>query len=66
MRKGRWRRFLPYLDFYLDIGILRLKTDLMHESTYKEEYEYIQLHVDIFRHRLFSIRLYKPSYRYHE
>ena len=55
----RWRRWLPYLDFYLDLGLLRLKTDLFSSQEYDHTFTYVRLHVEILRRHLFTVRLYK-------
>jgi len=54
----RWN--WPYVDFWLNIGILRIATELMHERTECLTREYIAVTVVVFWRYGFRFRLYSP------
>lgn len=57
-----WVRHLrthpPYLDFWLDIGLLRIRTELMNERCENRTRVYISLEIKILRKWGWRFRLY--------
>ena len=54
------RIYKPYLDIYLDVGFMRLKTELWRQSYERHEFTYIMLYWQFFKWSG-KLRLYKPG-----
>ncbi len=54
------RVYKPYLSFYLDLGFLRLQTDVMHRAYERDVYDYIRLDWKLFK-LTGGFNLYKPG-----
>lgn len=52
--------YKPYLAFYLDVGFLRLRTDVMHRAHERDIYDYIRLDWKFFKWAG-GFNLYKPG-----
>lgn len=50
----------PYLDFYLDVGFLSIRTDLMHVALNEDSYVYIRLSWRFFKWEG-GFKLYEPG-----
>lgn len=50
----------PYLDFYLDVGFLSIRTDLMHVVLHEDVYVYIRLSWRLFKWEG-GFKLYEPG-----
>jgi len=55
--------FKPYLDFWLDLGFVEIRTVVMTESICRDRYEIIVLHIKLFRRWGFVFDLYSPGYK---
>lgn len=51
----------PYIDLWLDVGFLQIKTDLMCYRFETMTYQYITLGIKLFWKWGFSFRLYRPE-----
>lgn len=54
------RLYKPYLSLYLDVGFLRLRTDVMHRAYERDVYDYIRLDWKLFKWSG-GFNLYKPG-----
>jgi len=61
-KKVLWRRYIPYLLFYLDLGFVSMRTSIAHRKRENLEYEYVSLSIKIFN-RGFDIALYTTDKR---
>ena len=52
--------YKPYLEFYLDIGFVRLRTSVMHRAYERDVYDYIRLDWKLFKWSG-GFNLYKPG-----
>lgn len=52
--------YKPYLDLYLDLGFVSVRTSLMHQSYERYEYDYIVLGWRLFKLNG-GFKLYKPG-----
>lgn len=52
--------YKPYLAFYLDLGFLRLRTEIMHRAVERDVYDYIRLDWKLFKWSG-GLNLYKPG-----
>ena len=52
---------LPYLDFWLDINILQIKTELLYYERASQVKSYICMKVTLFHKWGFHFRLYSPD-----
>jgi hypothetical protein len=56
------KRFIPYLDIWIDFGFLGIRTELMHYCMCEAVKVYICLDIKFLKYR-FKIRLYSPDFR---
>jgi len=61
-KKVLWRRYIPYLLFYLDLGFVSMRTSIAHRKRENLEYEYVSLSIKFFN-RGFDIALYTTDKR---
>jgi hypothetical protein len=47
-RRLMWRRLLPYLMLYIDLGFITVRTSIAYREKSMAQYEYIQLTVKVF------------------
>lgn len=66
MLHGAWKECgricrwcVPCLDLWLDIGLLKIHTELMHECFAMRQYNVIHLHVKLLGKWGFRFRLYR-------
>ena len=57
--KRRWRRW-PYLDFWLDIWIIEIRTTLMHQAVERDVRDNIRMRIRFFKRWGFEFHLYSP------
>jgi hypothetical protein len=60
----KWKRYIPYIDVWVNFGVLQIKTDIMNERLETMTREYFVLRVTLFFKYGFSIRLYSPRSQY--
>ncbi len=53
------RIYKPYLSFYLSLGFLSIRTDVMHHAYERDAYDYIRLDWKLFKWSG-GFNLYKP------
>lgn len=54
----RWKSYLPYLDLWIDLGVLQVRTDVMCENMMNQTFEYILISVTVMRKWGFRLKLY--------
>lgn len=53
---------LPYLDFYLRIPLLTIRTDLWHEAVERMTYDYIGVYIKFYKWE-WKFKLYQPDFK---
>ena len=59
-RLCRLRRVLPYLDLWLDIGLLQIQTELLTERYEEFSRVYIGMRITVLKRWGWRFRLYSP------
>ena len=54
----RWKNYLPYLDLWVDFGILQVRTDIMCKNIMNDTFEYLVISVRVMRKWGFEFKLY--------
>ena len=55
---SNWKKYLPYVDLWVDLGVLKVMTDIMYENIMNQTFEYLVISVTVMRRWGFRFKLY--------
>lgn len=55
---SNWKKYLPYVDLWVDLGVLQVMTDIMYENIMNQTFEYLVISVTVMRRWGFRFKLY--------